>query len=188
MTLVKALMTTLTRKDVEEGLKSMRAKGDEVPLHQVFSGEGAEEQAGDYARELIARGFLKNTPVALDCDQPMSEHMVETALKDAKGGLLLVTNIHKLARHESFVAEATRALEGKKCTVIICGPNKGLDIFFADEPELKKFFPPRVDMDSAEVKAELTEHLEREKAAAVERATVVQAPIQAMKQLTYKKP
>ena len=186
MTLVKPLAATLAKKELEEQQKSMRIKGDEVPLHQVLTGAGAEEQAGDYARALIAQGYLKNTPVGLDCDQPMNEHMVETAFRDAKGGLLLVTNIEKLARHESFVAEATRALEGKRCTVVICGDSRGLDIFFADEPDLKKYFPPRVDMDSADVEAELAERLEREKAAAIESATVVQTPVQPMKPLTFK--
>lgn len=185
MTLLKQIAATLTRKDLEVQRQSMRIKGEEVPLHQVFTGAGADEQAASYARELIARGYLKNTPVALDCDQPMSEYMVETAFKDAKGGLLLVTNIDKLARQESFVAEATRAFEKKKCTVVICGTNKGLDIFFADEPDLKKYFHPRIDMDGAEVKAELAERVEQEKAAAIEGMTVVQTPVQPMKPLTF---
>jgi hypothetical protein len=156
------------------------------PAHQAITGTDAYAQAGDYARALISVGRLKSTPVILDCHQSMNEFMVEQAFKDAKGGLLIVDGIESLARHEKFVAEAERALDKGKTIIVLCGPQQAMDIFFADEPDLKTRFPAPVDMDSPEIKTELTARAEAEKAAAIESATVVQTPLQPMKPIKFK--
>jgi hypothetical protein len=187
MALVNKLRQTLMLVDLKAQQKAVGVKSADVPLHQVITGDGAIEQAAEYARELVARGLLKNTPVPLDCQQPMSDFMVQQAFKDAKGGMLIVMNLEHLARHETFVSLAERALMEGKCLLVLTGTMKAMQTLFADEPALKGRLPPAIDMDGPAVKAELAERAEQEKAAAIEAATVVQTPVQPMKPLTFKK-
>lgn len=189
MTLLKPLRETLLKADLAAQRKSMGMKPEKLILHQVIAGGEAAEQAREYARELIARGALKSPPFELNCDQPLSDFMVEQAFKGAKGGMLLVTNIGHLPRRESFMAEAERALEKGHCIFVLCGTRSAVDIFLADAPDVAKHLPARTDMAEPAIQADLAAETarvrEHEIAQLTEEHTVVQTAIQPMKPLTF---
>ncbi|MEZ0223709.1 MAG: hypothetical protein ACAH83_04085 [Alphaproteobacteria bacterium] len=188
MTLVKTLRETLIALEAAEADKEMGFSGSKPPLHQVITGNDGEArlaQAKEYARELIQRGTLKNTPVEMNCHQPMSDAMVQQFFKDAKKGMLIADGIEHLARQETFTSLAMQAVNDGSCIVVMCGTNESLQRLFADDPGLPRRFMSKVDMDDPDILSDIKELEARQQAAEIEKMLTVQNPVQPMRPLRF---
>jgi hypothetical protein len=172
--------------DISKAREKAGLAADLPPLHHVITGppgSGKLDQAKEYARELIQHGILKNTPVEMNCDQPMSDAMVQQFFKDAKKGMLIVNGIEHLARQETFTSLALRAVSEGSCTIVMCGTRESIDRLFAEDPGLPRRFMSMVDMEDPALTSDLKEFAERQKTAEIEKMLTVQNPIQPMRPL-----
>lgn len=187
MTLAKPLRETLALVDFEKQSGNPRATGM-LSLHQVITGppdSGTLEQAKEYARELIQRGVLRNTPVEMNCDQPTSDHMVQEFFKDAKKGMLIVHSIEHLARQETFTSLALRAVSEGKCIIVMCGTKEAIQRLFAEDEGWKHRFPSVFDMRDTAIVSDLADQVKQQAAATIEEMLTVQHPIQPMRPLRF---
>ena len=186
MTLVKPLREILALADFSRKKEDMGFKADLPPLHQVITGppdSGTLEQAKEYARALIQRGLVKNTPVEMNCDQPTSDAMVQQFFKDAKKGMLIVHSIEHLARQETFTSLALRAVSEGKCIIVMCGTKEAIQQLFAEDEGWKHRFPSTFDMRDATIVNDLADQLKQEETAKIQEILTVQTPIQPMRPL-----
>jgi hypothetical protein len=150
-------------------------KGKAAPHQVIVSADDGQsrEQAQAYARALIAAGVVKDTPREFDCNQPTSDHMLQEFFKQAKNALLIFTGISHLARQESFVSLAARAVEKQGCTLVLCGAAAGTQNLLSASPGLARHLPAPIDMDSGSMTAEITAIAQAEKDAALKAMTDV---------------
>lgn len=188
MTLAKPLREALAMAEIPRQRGEMGLGGAKLPLHQVITGaagSGTLEQAKEYARELIQRGVLRNTPVEMNCDQPTSDHMVQEFFKDARKGMLIVDGIEHLARQETFTSLALRAATEGSCIIVICGTKEAVQRIFAEDEGWTRRFPSVFDMEDPVIKADLVEQEKRQAAARIEEMLTVQNPVQPMRPLKF---
>ena len=183
MTLVKTLRETLIALEDAEAAKQMGLSGLNPALHQVITGIDGEIRLGQ-AKE-YARGVLKNTPVEMNCHQPMSDAMIQQFFKDAKKGMLIVDGIEHLVRQETFAPLAVRAASDGSCIIVMCGTNESLQRLFAEDPGLPSRFMSKTDMDDPAIVNDIRELEERQKAAEIEKMLTVQTPVQPMRPLRF---
>lgn len=189
MTLAKPLREILAMADLLEQQKSMGIKSPPLCLHQIIAGPDGEAtlaQAQDYARELISRGILKNTPVQLDCNQPMSDDMVQNAFRDAKKGLLLVHGLEHLAREETFTSLAERAAKSDSCIVVMCGTAPAFKRLLTDYSSMAMYFPTHTDLGDAVIARDIQEHERQERERQIQEQLKVRDTVQPMKPIKFK--
>jgi hypothetical protein len=186
MTLAKPLREVIALVDFAKQREEMGFALGLPSLHQAITGppgSGTLEQAKEYARELIQRRILKNTPVEMNCNQPMSDAMVQQFFKDAKKGMLIVDGIEHLARQETFTSLALRAASEGSCIIVMCGAKETLQRWFAEDPGWERRFPYVFDMADPAIAGDLADQVKLQDAARIEEMLTVQNPIQPMRPL-----
>lgn len=155
--------------------QDIRAKGGAQTMHRLISADDendAAAQARAYARALIAHGKLSDAPREFDCDQPTSDYMLLEFFKGAKNTLLIFTGIGHLARQETFEAEISKAFK-RNCAVVICGKTKDMDVFLAQNPDIKNAMPQPFAMAALAVQREIAQNAAQDAQAAEEKLTNV---------------
>ncbi|TAL30536.1 MAG: hypothetical protein EPN97_12010 [Alphaproteobacteria bacterium] len=188
MTLVKPLREKMSELELMRRRKEARLSAPMPALHQVITGDNNEEmleQAKEYARELIQQGVLRNVPVEMNCDQPMSDAMVQQFFKDAKKGMLIVHGLEHNARRETFESLLVRTASEGGCILVICGSKQSVAELFASDPGIDRRLPHPFDMNDAVIVNDLADQVKQQEAARIEEMVTVQKPIQPMRPLRF---
>lgn len=114
-------------------------------LHHVVTGprgSGKTTAAEKYVVALVAEGLaIEQKTARLDCGAAPDKKAFQNALWDARGGVLLLDNAHKLARDYNGydpIALIKNAMEGRHNVFIFVGETAGLELLIRSEPGLQR--------------------------------------------------